>query len=129
MKAAPKRPIPWPAVLSFVLVLVLIATWTMGNRISAMFRPDSNQIDLVAVKAGRNLKITWDHSSPVISKAQGGSLVIMDGSIHRELKLDADDLKVGQISYERTSKKVYVLMSLDTPGTKLATQTFDWVGE
>lgn len=124
---AVKRPaLPWPAVLSFALVIFLICTWTMGSRISQLFRPASNQIDLTAIRSGPNLKITWDHSSPILNKALGATMVIMDGPSHRELKLDSDDLKLGQVSYERLTRKVYVVMSVDAPGTKLPVQTFDW---
>ena len=125
----PNRRLPWPAVLSFALVLFLIGTWTVGSQISQFFRPASNQIDLSVIRSGNNLKITWDHSAPVLSDAVGARLVIMDGKSHRELKLDPDDLKLGQVSYERLTKRVYVVMSLDTPGAKLPAQTLDWTSE
>ena len=121
-----RPPLPWPALLSFGLVLFLICTWTMGSRISQLFRPASNQIDLTVVRSGPNLKITWDHSSPILNKALGATIVIMDGPSHRELKLDSDDLKLGQVSYSRLTRKVYVVMSVDAPGTKMPVQTFDW---
>jgi hypothetical protein len=53
----------------------------------------------------------------------------MDGTSHRELKLDSEDLKRGQVSYERLTKRVYVVMSLDAPGPKLPAQTFDWTSD
>jgi hypothetical protein len=121
--------IPWPAVLSFALVLFLIGTWTMGSDIAQYFRPASNLIDLNVIRSGSNLKITWDHSAPVLSGALGATLVITDGKSHRELKLDQDDLKLGQVSYERLTKKVSVVMSLDSPGVTVVPQTFDWVSE
>jgi hypothetical protein len=123
------RAMPWPAVLSLALVLFLIGTWTFGSYIAQYFRPPSNQIDLNVIKSGGNLKVTWDRSSPVLNNAAGATLVIMDGRSHRELKLDPDDLKLGQISYERLTKKVYVVIILDTPGPKLPAQTFDWTSE
>lgn len=124
-----RPPLPWPAVLSFALVIFLIGTWIFGSRIAQFFRPASNLIDLNVIRSGNNLKITWDHSAPVLNDAMGATLVIMDGSIHRELKLDPEDLKLGQVSYERLTKKVYVVMSLDSPGLKLPAQTFDWISE
>jgi len=127
--ARSRPPLPWPAVLSFALVVFLIGTWTLGSRISQIFRPASNMIDLNVIRSGNNLKITWDHSAPVLNGALGATLVIMDGRSHRELKLDPEDLKLGQVSYERLTKKVYVVMSLDSPGVKLPAQTFDWVSE
>lgn len=126
--AIPKRHTPWAAVISLALLLFLIGTWTLGSRISQLFRPDSNQIDLNVVAAGMSLKITWDHSTPVISKAAGATMIIEDGRIQRQLKLDTDELRLGQVAYEHLSKKVSVLMSIDAPGKKLPTQTFDWNG-
>jgi hypothetical protein len=61
-----------------------------------------------------------------LTNASGATLSISDGNVHRELKLDSEDLKLGQVSYERLTKKVDVSMNLYTPGTKLPPQTFDW---
>jgi hypothetical protein len=124
-----RRSIPWAAVISFVLLLFLIGSWIFGSRISQMYRPPSNQIDLSVISAGSNLKITWDHSTPVLSNAFGATLVIMDGSSHHEIKLDSDDLRFGQISYERLSHKVYVVMRIESPDRALPPQTFDWTGD
>ena len=125
-RSSAPTPMPWPAILSLALVLVMICTWTLGGYISQFFRPSSNQIDLVVLKAGKNLKITWDHSAPVLRSSSGATMVIMDGAIHRELKLDTDDLRLGQVSYEHAAGKVYVVVSLDGNKTKLPPQTFDW---
>ncbi len=128
-RTPPRRPLPWPAILSLALVLFLICTWALGSRISQMFRPASNQVDLAAVRFGNNLKITWDNGAPVFDNALGATLVIQDGKVHREVKLDTNDLRLGQVSYERQTKKVYVVMTLDSPGNKVPVQTFDWTGE
>jgi hypothetical protein len=121
--------LPWPALVSLAIVLFLIGTWTLGSHVAQFFRPASNQIDLNVIRSGNNLKITWDHAAPVLSDARGATLVIMDGPSHRELKLLPDDLKLGQVSYERLTRKVYVVMSLNAPGAKLPAQTFDWTSE
>lgn len=117
---------PWPAVISLALLIFLIGTWILGGRFSQLFRPDSNQIDLSVMASGSNLKITWDHSSSAIARASGATLLITDGSVPRQVKLDTDDLKLGQIAYERLTKRVYVLMRIDAQGKKLPPQTFDW---
>ena len=127
-RVAPKRLTLWPAVISLALLLFLIGTWTLGGRISQLFRPDSNQIDLSVMSLGSSLKITWDHSTPVISKAFGATVIIVDGRAQRQLRLDTDELKLGQVAYERLTKKVSVLMRIDAPGKKLPPQTFDWIG-
>jgi hypothetical protein len=124
-----RRPTPWAAIVIFSLLLLLVGAWLFGDRISQNFRPASNQIGLAVVSSGSNLKISWDHSAPAVTNALHATMVITDGRSLRELKLDPDDLKLGQIAYERLTKKVYVVMSIDAPGLKLPPQSFDWTGE
>ena len=124
-----RRSVPWAAVASLALLVFLVCLWTFGSRISQYLRPDSNQVDLSVLAAGPNLKITWDHAAPVVAKALGATIVIQDGGSHRELRLDSDDLRLGQVAYERLTRKVYVIMRLDAPGLRLPPQTFDWNGE
>jgi len=124
-----RRPTPWAAVASLALLVILVCSWTFGGRIAQLFRPDSNQIDLNVSAAGSNLKITWDHTAPAVSRALSATVLIVDGGSQREVKLDSDDLRLGQVAYERLSKKVYVVMRLKGPGMKLPPQTFDWMGD
>ena len=124
-----RRPVPWLAVASVALLLFLIGLWTFGSRVSQFFRPDSNQIGLSVMSTGSDLKITWDHSAPVLLKALGATIDIQDGRSQRELRLDSDDLRLGQVAYERLTKKVNIVMKLDTPGFRLPPQTFDWNGD
>ena len=123
-----RNPTPWPAIASLALLVILTAFWIFSDNIAQWFRPDSNQIDLSVTSAGGNLKITWDHAAPPVTKALGATIVIMDGASHREVRLDSDDLRLGQIAYERLTGKVYVVMRLDAPGVRLPPQTFDWSG-
>ena len=124
-----QKSIPWLAIASIGLLIFLVCLWTFGGRVSQFLRPTSNQIDLTVMSSGSNLNITWDHAAPLVNSALGATLVILDGSSHRELKLDSDDLRLGHVAYERLTKKVYVVMRLDAPGLHLAPQTFDWTGD
>jgi hypothetical protein len=121
--------IPWVAVASIGLLLFLIGLWTFGSSIAQALRPNSNQVGLSVFSAGSNLKISWDHSAPIISKAVAANLVITDGRGHHEVRLDSDDLRLGQVVYQRVGKKVYIIMQLDTPGFHSSPQTFDWNGD
>lgn len=120
---------PWLAVASLVILVFLIAFWTLGPRLTEIIRPPSDRINLKVISNGSNLKITWDHSAPVVSKALSATIVIVDGSARRELRLDTDDLHLGQVAYERATGKVGVSMRLETPGIALPPQTFDWSGD
>jgi hypothetical protein len=123
------RPFPWVAVASLVLLAFLVSLWLFGNRIEEWVRPESNKIGLNVMSNGSNLRITWDHSAPVLAKALGATIEIEDGRSQRQLRLDYDDLRLGQVAYERLTRKVNVVMRVDTPGVKLPPQTFDWTGE
>jgi hypothetical protein len=123
-----KSNIHWIGIAGAALLVALIAFWTFGDRLSQYLRPASNQVDLSVAASGGTLKISWDHSSPVLSTARGATLVINDGPSHRELRMDTDDLRMGQVDYERLTKKVFVIMMLDAPNVKMPPQTFDWSG-
>jgi hypothetical protein len=120
---------PWAAVAILAFLLLLIGMWSFGSRIAQMLRPNSNQIGLNVMATGSNLKITWDHSAPVLLKALGATIDIQDGHSQREVRLDSEDLRMGQIAYERLTRKVNVVVRLDAPGLHLPPQTFDWTGE
>jgi hypothetical protein len=119
----------WAGIAAVILLAALIGFWTFGDQLAQYFRPVSNQVDLSVAASGGTLKISWDHSSPALVAARGATLVINDGPSHRELRMDTDDLKMGQVDYERLTKKVFVIMMLEGPNLKMPPQTFDWSGE
>jgi hypothetical protein len=125
---SPARKLPWPAILMLAFLVYLIATWAFGKRIAQQLRPDSNKVALTVIADGSNLKITWDHSAPVLSKAQGANVVITDGPARRELDLDPDELRLGQIAYERLTGRVKVEMMLEPVDAGIPPQTVDWPG-
>ncbi len=121
--------LPWVGIASIAILLFLIGLWTFENTLRQLLRPASNLIGLNVLSVESTLKITWDHSAPVLSKALAANLVISDGRNLRQLRLDTDDLRLGQVIYQRTGTKVYVALQLDTPGVQLPPQTYDWNGE
>ena len=62
------------------------------------------RIELHAQRQGRDLKITWDH--PLIRPESTGILAITDGTTHRLLPLERDQLRFGSVLYAPKSEEV-----------------------
>jgi hypothetical protein len=45
------------------------------------------------------------------------------------VRLDPDELRLGEVDYERLTKKVAVTMTIDSPGSALPPQTLEWNGQ
>jgi len=73
-------------------------------------------LSLLAVDNNGQLQIHWDARAPVVTKANGGRLLIVDGAaIAREIELDPAHLHSGAFTYERASERVDVTLMVD-PG-------------
>lgn len=116
----------WVAWLSFAALLFLALFVVFSGAITRSFRPDSNKLNLAATSQANVLQITWDHNCPFILGAKSALLTINDGASHREMMLAPDELKLGQVDYERLGGKVSVVFKLDSPGSDLPPQTLDW---
>ncbi|HMF77974.1 MAG TPA: hypothetical protein VK604_20125 [Bryobacteraceae bacterium] len=116
----------WIAGLSMAALLVLGALIVFSGAITRYFRPESNKLNLVAVSKANVLQITWDHNAPFVLNAKSALLTIDDGSSHREMILAPDELKVGEVDYERQGAKVSVVVTLNSPGSNLPPQTLIW---
>jgi hypothetical protein len=117
----------WIASGSFAALVILAVFALFSGSIARAFRPDTNKLNLVATPKAGVLQITWDHGAPAVLNAQKARLTIDDGASHRELMLAPDELKLGEVDYERLSGKVSVMLTLDSPGSHLPPQTVDWI--
>jgi hypothetical protein len=117
----------WIAGASFAALMILAAFALFSGSIARYFRPDTNKLNLVATPKAGVLQITWDHGAPFILNANKALLTIDDGSSHRELMLAPDELKLGEVDYERLSEKVSIVLTLDSPGSHLPPQAVDWI--
>jgi hypothetical protein len=116
----------WITIASLAALLLLLAFAIFSAPVKRSFRPNTNKLNLVATAKAGVLQITWDHGAPSIVTAKKALLVIDDGSSHRELMLAPDELKLGEVDYERSSGKVSIALTLDSPGFPLPPQTVDW---
>lgn len=55
---------------------------------------------------GERLLLSWNRQNPFLVAANGGTLVIQDGSQHREIHLDARQLGGGSVAYKPLSNDV-----------------------
>jgi proteasome lid subunit RPN8/RPN11 len=115
--------------LLLVIVLAAFCWWWVSERgFDSLRRLDfsSKPMNLVITPDGGLLRISWNHSASELSRASDATLAIADGGSRREVKLGADELKLGAIEYERISERVQVTMQLTSGGTVTSAQTVDW---
>lgn len=122
----------WLAVASIAAIAILLIMGAFASGFSPLFRPASNKMDLAVTTGsggGNVLQISWDHSAPFVTRARGATLTIADGRSRREIHLGPDELKLGEVDYERQANKVNIAMVLDSPDANMPPQTFDWMGQ
>jgi hypothetical protein len=69
------------------------------------------------------LRIEWNHSSPVIEQGQSGLLEIEDGSVKWHEELSREYLRVGSITYLRTTGSVLVRLLVRGADQSTLTET------
>jgi hypothetical protein len=113
------------SVLVFALGIVLWPVWqaTFGGP-WAPLSPD--HIALSVQQRGPDLRVTWDKKMPEISRAEGATLTILDGSRRSEVQLGRDDLKFGNVVYPYASEKVEASLALNMGNTGSLTQSAIW---
>lgn len=76
---------------------------------------------LRAKRQGADLRLTWDRSAPMLSKAKEGTLTISDGDAPgREIWLDEDVLRTGSVVYSPVARDVlFRLAVFDQAGAKI----------
>jgi len=119
----------WLGSIGLVLLAAFIVWVVFSGAIRRALRPDSNKLDLAVTSMGNVMKISWDHSAPILSQARGARISISDGASHRDVNLGQDELLLGEVDYHRVSRNVQVTLTLDLPDSKLPPQTFRWSAE
>jgi len=89
---------------------------------------------------GERLLLSWNRQNPLLLAATSGTLVIQDGSQHREIHLDTGQLGGGSIAYKPLSNDVTFQLEVSGPqgsgaatmrvldGTSMATPPAGTVG-
>lgn len=58
-------------------------------------------VRLSATEGDRNITLTWDRASPIIAAGTRATLEIAEGSFHKNLELNPEDLRAGHVIYSR----------------------------
>lgn len=116
----------WGAAIA--AMVIVLALWLGAGRppISHWLQPASQQIDLKLAARRDILKISWNHDARPIGPASSATLTIADGPSRREIKLGADELKIGNVDYDSGGRPVLVTMSIRNGNSTPVTQTATW---
>jgi len=120
--------IPIYGILAIALIaIVALFSWIVPRGIPELWPGQtSNQIGLALTGAGRLVRINWDHSARAVSRAKSATLLIVDGTNRREIKVGPDELRLGTVDYQPIAPRVEVTMTLDAPGLQVPAQSARW---
>lgn len=93
------------AVVAVVPVLLLSTRKAPAPAVPTRAEP-ARSIPLTLTGEGGRLSLGWDREAPAIQAGQCGILWIADGSIHRRLILDSNQLRAGKLFYWPVNKDV-----------------------
>ncbi|MBV9763856.1 MAG: hypothetical protein JOZ48_03340 [Acidobacteriaceae bacterium] len=119
------KPLAVPILIAIFTVAIL---WWISRR-TAFFewiRPSPDQLQLEVRQSGDLLQISWNHNARELNRASGATLVIGDGASGQEIKLGPDELKLGVVDYQPSSRQVHVAMKVNAPGSKPLTESVEW---
>ena len=80
----------------------------------------------LAVSGDRILRVSWNHSSSDIGRANSARLLIVDAAEHREIPIGPDELRLGTVEYQRSGPKVQVTLVLEMPDATSVSQSVAW---
>ena len=107
------------AVASLALLVVALRTVGAGHRSS---------LQLQALDQKGQLQIRWNPDADAIRRAVAAKLYIIDGSQRLFVSLDDARLRLGNVSYPRTSDRVELRMELAQPDGKRVEEQATFVG-
>ena len=118
----------WQTAVALLAIAALVSAtiWYFNRSLFPMFAFSSNTLQLSVVEESGNLRIAWNHTARDLDQASGATLTILAGPDHREVALGPDDLRLGSVQYENTSRKAEVTLSLNTPGSMATSQSVVW---
>lgn len=73
---------------------------------SLLAAASDSELQLRVDSDGDRLSVNWNRRNPLVLSASGGTLLIEDGSQHREVHLDSSQMADGSVSYKPISNDV-----------------------
>jgi hypothetical protein len=110
------------------LLIVVSALWLAAGSgaMPEWLATGSKQLNLKVTGNDHLLKISWNHDARPMGSASTGRITIVDGSSRREIKLGADELKMGGVEYDGAGRRVEVTMTVNTPEAAPLSESAKW---
>ena len=93
-------------------------TWITGMGKNTGLIP----IALKVERQGTDLSVTWNHNSPLVSRAETGRLTIYDGAA-REFPLDKNHIRSGSVVYSPVTSQVRVQLDLQGSDQRITSES------
>ncbi len=100
--ASTYSPRPWPWRAAAVVLTLAVALFWFGR-----FRTSAG-LSLHELDVGGHLRIDWNHNARVIQQGESGAIEIEDGSLKLHHELSPEHLRLGSVTYLRTTGNVLV---------------------
>ncbi len=121
----------WFALLLAVLLVVAgvlgyqgYLAWAPKSADAQRAAADAPALALQVERKGTDLRVSWNRSSQAVMQAAGGVLSIRDGdSPQQELKLDADQLRTGSVTYTPATGAVRFRLEVIAAGNTRTSET------
>ena len=116
------------AALVVIALGVFALLWYFNQSVVSLpsLAPRSQPLQLAVTGENRLLHITWNHLAKDLDHAAGATLIIRSNSGVREIKLGADELRLGAVDCEVNSPHVEMTLALNKPGSVSISQSVIW---
>ena len=117
------------AALAAIALGIAFLLWYFNQSVvplpSFVSRPQ--QLQLAVTGENRLLHISWNHAAKDLDRAAGATLIIRSNNTGvREIKLGADELRLGSVDCEVNSPSVEMTLALNKPGSVSISQSVTW---
>jgi hypothetical protein len=114
--------------LSFIFLLLGVL---LGFQAALTLRPasaasDPFNLQLSVSKEASNLNVRWDRQALAIRTATRGVLVIVDGSYHKTVDLDPNQLQTGSVVYRYNSGQVQFRLEVYPRDRDMLVESITW---
>jgi hypothetical protein len=102
--------------------------WYFNQSVIAIpsFVPRSQRLQLTVTSENQLLHISWNHAASDLDQAVGATFIVRSNTGVREVKLGADELRLGSIDCEINSPSVEMTLALNKPGSVSISQSVIW---
>ncbi|MBV9679589.1 MAG: Mov34/MPN/PAD-1 family protein [Acidobacteriaceae bacterium] len=116
------------AALVAIALGVVALLWYLNQSVISLpsFSSHSQQLQLAVTGENRLLHVSWNHAAKDLDHASGATLIIRNNTGVREIKLGADELRLGSVDCEVNSPSVEMTLALNKPGSVSISQSVSW---